>query len=934
MNLFLRITVMSTVIVTSLSAVTVYQGNNTIDPTKTFTVAINSCAFHTPTQTLYFGLDQTAGTFSLAKLNTTEGGCIGIASTNGNNPLANTYINNIALCTPLTTPEMPRIICTSTTNAATPATSVFAVNTTGTTVTTSGELNDANAVAATTEGIVNLAASDSYIFAAVITNGAATVTNFGGAADDGIALMSLNPTTQALSVFDANTGLTGNRALTLTTTTPVVVAGGGAVTFAADYAPAMCWNQSLKRLYIGLQGTGNPTMVSVAIATVDTTTNILSFLPPVGNYAAIDANTRIIGTAGNGIIATKNLAVMETSTGFFYLIVQGGNGTADNTNNLVYAVPLVSGDGVADNILGTFAQADITTDDFTVQATGAGHLFANTNRSALVGSGAYPGGAAKVTTAPIANAADRGISSLFVCGDTVFISIKSATGPAADNSPGIYYSQAIFNDKGKIQTWTDWAKAAPFEMGVSYADGSAQQVFVNALTGHIISIDQSNTIVKTTEWFDQDTVNADALLNVLNDEFTDGCFSCCDLNQATKNIGGAGQYRYAMFGGRGKVAIAHISTATSGVDESTRSTSSQTVTADFNANLAFKMTKLPNDTDPVTCLGYSKWASGTTRGFLFAGTKNGLYVYANTNTGVGFNAANITTLTLDPFDDTFSWQKVTSVTGEVRAIKGSGAAGSVYVLTKSVDTSGIPVDTVFQLPTHVNLADIIANTHTIATSNTLDGAIDFTGVYLFFDIAIIPSAENLGTSYALLATSNGIYKSVANIDGQNTQNNAGWTQLTTTVTDKLFQPSNTFYPFTVFPTSWTSSVKQPLSYNKSLLHQYSSVSNGLTLIELPANSYITDTAIPTMINSISSFFTDGTRRFMVMQPEQSTGDSNTLYLLPYACNNFAWNYESGPRALQDTILSPNTAKRYYWVQMIGASGYIYAGTNNGVIALG
>jgi hypothetical protein len=907
MKFFIRNLCIATMTITSIHGVVVIKGNTVNDPLKTFTTPFNSCVFHAPTQTLFFGLDNNSGTYSLTKISTTVSSSIGIASTTGNNPLANTFVSNLALSASPTSDQLA-IICTSTTNKDTLPTALFAVNASGSTVTTSGSLNDASGTS-TAASIVGVAAGSSHVFAAVTTNGATT--SFGTGANDGIALLTINPNTLALTPLNATNGSTNNQALTVTTTTTEITPGGQAVTFTTNYTPAMCWNEKLKRLYVGLQGTADIKMLSVLIAEVNDATNTLSLLAPVGNsYVPINGNTRIIGTQGANAITAQKLAVMETSTGFYYLIVQGGNGTAIDTNNLVYAVPLVSGNA-ADNILGTFAKADLTTNDFTIQATQAGDLFANTNVAAVVGGGGYPGGDLVIQHAPADNGDTQGISSLFVHGDTVFISIESTENePVGATAPGIYYSQPLFNDKGKIQSWTAWAKAAPIASGST--DGSVHNVFVNALTGHIISTDVTKTILNKTEWYFADQDKNNALVNVLNETFTNGCFSSYVLDRNVKNFDQDNSF--AFFGGYGTVAFAHLSS------------SAVTFTTDFSVDTLFLKTILPNDTAPVTSLGFSKWPQGENRGFFFAGTKNGLYAYVNTTTGVGFNQEGLSTFNFIPFPEN-SWQKITSVTGEVRSIESIG--GSVYILTKSVETDGTIVDKVFQIPSQTNIADIINNTRTIAVSNT--GNLE--NAHLFFDLALIPTSQDLSTSYALLATSNGLYKSANNIDGQNTQNNANWTQITTDVTDKIFRLSNTFYPLTCFTTSWTSSTIQPKSYNKILLHQFSSKFSDTELIENPT-SYISNSGTPSVINTISALFNDGTRRFIITQPDNSNGKNNQLYTLPYLNDASHWNYTNTPRLLQDEFLSPDTAGRFYWIQMMGNTGKIYAGTDNGVTTLG
>lgn len=923
-----------------INAVSLCQGNWTTDNTRTFITRYNIANFHIPSQTIYFGLNQNAGQFSLSSLNTTtDGHCKGIALSptgNATTTLNNVNVTNITFLTPTQTPSSPYIICTGNDGSDTQPTTLYAVNSDTLGVTESAAINDANAVQ--TISIIQLAASSEYAFAAVI-DGNPQVNNtlpqtpqtaFGSNTHDGIALLSLNTTTQTLIPLDATTGLAGNKAFTLNgNSTALVLADTAPITFATSYEPCMCWNEKLQSLYIGIQATTNAdgtTMSGVAIAKVDPLTHALSFVAPCA-AAAINDDTRIIGTTGNSKnISIQNIAVMETSTGFFYLIVNGGNDTAANTARCVYAVPLVS--GVTDNTLGTFA-ADID-NDYKVQATLAGDLLANTAPQAVVGSGTLvDDNAIRVANLPLEEGITKGVTNICVAGDTVFVSTNSNV-VNENNAPGIYYSQAIFEGNGKIQGWTQWMQAAPQDSGTGNGDGSANFVAVNALNGRIFATDNAGTKVTVTTWHTHNTNNENALINILNKEFSDGCFSYYDMNQSLVNFATATTSRYALFGGKGKVAIALISTVNAASYDSP-----QVETTDFSQANNFKVTTLPNDTAPVTALYYSGWADDAADGFLCAGTKNGFYVYAHTDTGAGFRPDTpFGALNAAPFNDTFSWQKITNITGQVRAITGVGGTSSIYVLTKDIDGNGQPVDKVFQIRVGTTVANLnVLNTRlfTLATSSTFAVGSDLTHAQLFFDIAVIPNNENITDAALFLATSNGLYKSHPEIDDKDNQAEAGWSNMNTegVPCDNIFTPAFTQYPRTFFATHWSDTLGKK-TYSDATLFQYTYNNPS----EVIPSSYITNatTKMP-IFRSISAMMNDGTRRFMVMQPAEGDGTYNKLYMLPYVCDSLNWNYSAGLRGLEDNVVLKNVSI-IYWIQLIGATGIIYAGTDKGVIALG
>ena len=79
------------------------------------------------------------------------------------------------------------------------------------------------------------------------------------------------------------------------------------------------------------------------------------------------------------------------------------------------------------------------------------------------------------------------------------------------------------------------------------------------------------------------------------------------------------------------------------------------------------------------------------------------------------------------------------------------------------------------------------------------------------------------------------------------------------------------------------------------------------------------------------FWTDGARRFFIVNRQQDPQCQNKLMSFPYDTNE--WHIcNPGDTVIQ---FDPYVAMtpRFYWVQQIGVTGILMAGTSNGVIAL-
>ncbi len=854
--------------------------------TKTFLLPISSAAFHPPTATWVVGSDgassDTATTQPplmkavLSDINASFNfsGFSTAAAALAKAGVTNPYIKNICFATPFDNPTRPWIVYTAAANSTTSPLNLFNVSMDNLTAGQSmaggvaSNLKDANnadtakinSVTAgfgsykTFQGVASTTKYPNFVFALVKANASTNLNQWGLDDNDGVSLMVLDEITGDMRLVNAQNAAPNTYSAQ---TFPVGFISGGSTTpptindatvkslpfndatvKSLPFPNACCfWDSQLERLYIGIPSmttnyANNSVACAVLIARV-TVDNTIQFLQPVGDYSVFN-ETVIIATENIGGISEKigimNLNVMHTSTGFSYLIVYGGNDNG-NVSRQVFAVPLVQTNASnSEGIIGTFAANNLTSADFSVQAGSTipasnTPLAVNTASETIVGAGLLP-----ILPTSI-------VSSMQIVNDTVFVGTLgiNTTIPPQIEAPAIYYSQAIFNNKGKIVSWTDWALAAPYALGNSNVDGSTAFMAVNALTGHVMGIDDSTqTVASITAWSNNKNrgsgpQQSTSLFTQLSKDFSTGCYSFFDFNQSSSIYGKHTTFtvpvygdlppaRLSLFGGKGTVAFvrpAYVKSTVPGQnldgspwnyqyvdpnddddpdDEDNQPAITyvqpQQPTVDFTATnplngklINYMLTSIVDDKTMVTALGFT--ADNTNQlqdqpnGFFLAGTVKGhLYAWANTATGAGATPCGnhgFYFTNAGPLDPTlFSWQKVPNITGIPMRIESKG--NSTYVLTRAVAQNGVMVDTLYRIPALLTtVADLGVSAVIIAQSATEELA----SALQFLDFCII-SATTVSPENAeqiLLATNNGLYVSekVAGVQVATSQADAAWT---------------------------------------------------------------------------------------------------------------------------------------------------------------
>jgi hypothetical protein len=794
-----------------------------------------------------------------------------------------------------------------------------------------------------TAGIIGLAASNSLIFSAVKPNGG----NF-GQPNGGIAVVAFTANDLAIFQTAAQVNDSGIKAQRLDATTPNIKIGTTNPTIVTNQI-ALYWDSILQRLYIALglsSGTENGDgVIAVVVGYVNNTNNLIFVnSAPAAAFSATN-NNNVVGAVtpgpANRQVGIRLIRTMHTSTGPSYLIVNGG---LNAPTNMLYALPLVNLNDPTNPAQGVLAAIDSfnpATKQFETPAvTNMDLTNISIDTFAIIGGG------------PLPIQPNTPISDLVVAGDTVYVSMSNPQ--STTNDTGIFYSQALFNDDGTIASWTPWSKRAfpfnGFPIAPLATNGGRVAFFdVDAVTSQIWAVDGSlMTSVATTTWdFGNDAgfvptappllpntlepgTQPMSLPGVLNMNFSDGCFCALDLDSATPDFV-ATSSRYALFGGVNKVAFA-LTAVQLGV--------AQVVTPSFALPSTFFVSHLPRHAGSVTSLAYSQ-QSGMDLNYFFAGTQQGLFVFTD-HSNAGFSTTDLDALNQIPFPSGH-WSHVTAIEGSVVALKASANTnnGNLYVLTtKPMQAQGFE-SKLYSIPYQDDSVSMFSpsNIRIIATTATtmLGSDLSTTSVFLGFETVGDGTTEQI-----ILASNRGLFGSNANQTGTNlgiisaaNQQEAQW-QL-------LGGSGNTVYTGIFGPNVPAASTTWPIAladgnhkgtFENSIVQQVSALPSNDTILSYGFDPVNFDTNITTgafsSINHISGFWSDGLRRLFIIKRTEDRDGSLKLFSIPF--NNIEWNL-SIPKAYVLVEEALQGIHAFYWMQQIGATGILLAGTNTGVVAL-
>ncbi len=806
---------------------------------------------------------------------------------------------------------------------------VFILKNDDTSASESSNLNDANGE--TSAGVVGVAASSTHIVAPVRPNSG----NEFGDTDSGLALVTIN-SDLSLTIKDATTGLNGNKARKLDKSSDEFDGNTNDVTIIDD-KPQILYDKQLNRFYVGISmktNTNNSDIAkSVVVARINTSANnelTLQAIAPNSATSSGDDEQIVLAKVDSDqlTLAVKKLGILHASTGPSYLIVSGGSSDGSDKGNTVYALPLVDNPSNA-TAHGTLANKDVAlvSGKFTTAATTDTEIPKASDNDAFVGRSELP------------IEASQCISDMMVIGDTVYVSTNVDVN--STNEPGIFYSQALFDETGKIIAWTPWTKKAlPFNAfpgqklpGDATHDGKVKFFQVDLVNGKIWFVEgTTGQVVGTTSWETPRNTSTDTpLVDQLNATMRTGIYAVLDLDQSTRGICGQTTARYALFGGADTVAFVRSSQA-----QSPAINSPQTVPTDFSTPENFKLSALPKDACCCQTVEYSRQLNEDgNQNYFFAGTKTGLFVFADTNKDGFTISGSVNALNAAPFANGV-WHKASNITGSVLAVKTTG--NTLYVLTQEVGTT--LKSTVYRINFATNVDTMFASPTIIAQTGTAPLA----GVELFYDIGIISvDMDNGSQEQLVLATNNGLYQSTrtGGVQAATSSANALWTLVDPTnkniflgIADTDNTPINSDNCPTILPTIvWPFSLTDPSFngiFNASKLYQLIGMTTGSLVFNPGPFNSLSNAAAFTNLEPITHFFTDGARRFFVINRQSDPFTSNNLMVMPY--DIASWNVNSQAQVM---VADPQLKNidAIFWIHPIGATGSLLIGTNVGLFSL-
>ncbi len=950
-----------TMLVRTVFPIIVVRGNETSQPYG-FTQNITVSTYDPHVGTFFVGLESGANQFSISRAVRPN-----FSTTPTFVPVANNVLNNasIKFLSHLPHEKNPALAAVEEQTGSLSNDKITVLSTDGSRFDTTESINDASGTN-TTDGIVQIANSQNCIISAVRPNNG----NFGDT-DGGLALIEVDRSLSSVisvEIIDAQTGQEGNKAKLLNNTSTVITGNTGNindVTFLSDTDEnkvTMHYDDTLDLFYIGIriQTANMDDAIGKAVVIAEITDNGVVLKEIVTNEAIAvapqtDGQTFIIAQKGNGIqLKTFHVATMHTSTGFSYLITNSLNNSnnAPNANFNLFALPLVNNPESNDH--GKIANPNTFTNDFNTAETDPTKMVTSQHACALIGGG------------PLPIEAVTEIKQIQVVTDTVYVGLGNTEDNL--NNTGIFYSQAQFNSFGTIVNWTPWAKrSSPIDTFLpnneTEISGRVNFFAVDPVSGSIwIAENTTKKIVGITSW--TDTGSKTDILVVLNEQLSDGCFCALDLHSATRgftdrNTGMANTIqRYALFGGYDKVIVTRTAQAT----ENTTLTFPETIQTDFSSIENIRTTRLPNNSGAVRHIAYSKQGErdNTQANFFFSGTNMGLYVFALSN-GEGFPVTSLSDTNSPPFTIE-RWSKVELFTDPITDLSCEGNA--LYVLTSGFTPEQPFVDKLYVIPFSPEGVGDISNITELFSSNNIHliaqtGVDIFKNVTRFTGVSVAATDQDQNITQTgdiivdrreqlLLATSNGLFATNANQmtdpakpveffqgtpDVKN-QTDAQWFLIENTNNTLFRGITSTDSP--VHHTSWPFSLQDPLScniFNAGSIHQVSGAEQSDSNAQesefgtFDTTQFTTNQETQT-IEPIINFWTDGARRFFILNRTNDPSQQNVLSVLPFDTQTFAAQTSS---ILTHPILKKQ--EQFYWIQLINTQGRLFAGTNNGIVSL-
>ncbi len=252
----------------------------------------------------------------------------------------------------------------------------------------------------------------------------------------------------------------------ITVSTPVLTASGADVaaigTSIAMYPSAT----TAVNMYVGLDVTANSGSGDQAVGMFTAVANFAAGSTPASitfssvmpdAVAGAGLQTPISASEGSRVVVS-NITTATTSTGLSYFVTSRSDGTGRQN---VYAMPMVT-KGTTSSNNGMVASFDSIS--ITFQIIGASYrvqgfdtTISDANEIDIEASGAVIA-RLQVGGGPVPLAAGVLIDQLTAQGDAVYVTIQQPFGTLS--TPGMFKSQALFDEQGRIMSWSPWQRVA------------------------------------------------------------------------------------------------------------------------------------------------------------------------------------------------------------------------------------------------------------------------------------------------------------------------------------------------------------------------------------------------------------------------------------------------------------------------------------------
>jgi len=414
---------------------------------------------------------------------------------------------------------------------------------------------------------------------------------------------------------------------------------------------------TLLQMYVGVDvfadTVANSCAVGLFCAQYTTTTPDVIFSSVIPDTVAHQGFNTPITAPQNNRVAVANITTTTTSTGLSYIITSRYNNIGVQS---VYAMPMVTKS--VDNIdHGKVASFDSIAQTFKAVGTsyrsqGFDTVIDDAHEINIAGD---DGVVARLTVGagPVPLSAGNFIDQLFAQGDAVYISIYKSFG--SGSTPGIFKSQALFDEQGRIISWSPWQRVA----------GTDDQVLFttkNYDTGQMmyVSGQESNTIQQTT-W--NQTAQLESFIDAVHLNLSSGKGGVQGLMSVSNETTGIENFTLALATGYQTVVIGQTSSINSG-----------NFTIDSPQEIVTINNSLGLDVGSVVTTTFADNGSGSN--WFFMGGDDGLSVLSNDTTGITFTGS------LTALDDLIDAGMSCKTVGSFKFVKKIAHDDSfLYVLT-------------------------------------------------------------------------------------------------------------------------------------------------------------------------------------------------------------------------------------------------------------